>query len=198
VVLAIVAVHLGLVRLGGGHSLAGVVLQGRIWGWGWLGDDVAGLRRACEGASARVDRRRGELRGRGVVLVRGGVVGVTVAIVVVVVCLLGSMVVLLAIVRCKLRGREGRRASWLAERVRVPDTSVNAATTTTAAAAAASAAAAVVGVGLVVGRARPSKDVLVRGVARLGRGWGLRSGTRSASLVHLGRRRGVWRGRAKG
>lgn len=61
VVLAIVAVNLGLVRLGGGHSLACEVLERGIWWWGRLGNDIARLRRACEGASTRVDRWWSEL-----------------------------------------------------------------------------------------------------------------------------------------
>lgn len=61
VVLAIVAVNLGLVRLGGGHPLTGEMLESGIWWWGRLGNDVARLRSACKGASARVDRWWGEL-----------------------------------------------------------------------------------------------------------------------------------------
>ncbi len=61
VALAIIAVNLGLVRLGGGHPLAGEVLESGIWWWGRLGNDVAGLRSACKGARAGVDRWWGKL-----------------------------------------------------------------------------------------------------------------------------------------
>jgi len=195
VVLSIVAVHLGLVRLGGGHSLAGVVLKSGIWWWGWLGNDIAGLRRACEGARAGVDRWGGELVGRDVVLVlvigviRVSVVEVVViAIVVRLVLVLVNLLVLLvllAIMRRDLRGSQRRCTGRLTERMRVPEPTV-------------ASAAILICLGEVVRRARASKDVLVRRTSRLWRRWSLCSGTHTTSRVHLSGRCGLRRGRAEG
>lgn len=222
--LAIVAVDLGLVGLGGGHSLAGVVLESRVWGWGWLGNDVARVRGAGEGASAGVDRRGHELlgRGRGVDLA-GGVIGIGVGMAIVagvVVALLLLvlpllvMLVLLAIERRDLVMRQRRGTRWLAERVRVAKATVDT----------------VAGVGVDVGvgsggvrggrrrrllglremvrSARATKDVLVRSASRLWGRWSLCSGAHTASrvhAVHVGGCRGcrggcwgLWRGRGGG
>ena len=196
VVLSIVAVHLRLVGLGGGHSLAGVVLESGIRWLGWLGNYVAGVRRACEGARARVDRWRGELLWGDVVLVlvigiiRVGVVeGVVIAIVVrlvrLLVLVLVLLVVLLAIMRRDLRGSQRRRTGWLTERMRVPEPTVASATV-------------LMRLGEVVGRARASKDVLVRRISRLWRRWSLCPGTHTTSRVHLSGRCGLRRRRAEG
>ena len=194
--LAIVAVHLGLVSLGGCHSLAGVAFESGVWGWGWLGNDVARVRRACEGASAGVDRWRGELELGDVVL---GVAAIQVVVVVVITVVVGVrlvinllvlvlvlVVVLLAIMRCDLRGSQRRRTGWLTERGRVPEPTI-----------ASPAVLMRIRLAEVVGRTRPSKDVLVRRVSRLWRGWCLCSGTHTTSRVHLSGRCGLRRGRAE-
>ena len=201
VVLSIVAVHLGLVGLGGGHSLAGVVLESGIRWLGWLGYYVAGVRRACEGARARVDRWRGELLWGDVVLVlvlvigviRVGVVEVVVIVIVVrlvrllvlVLVLLVLLVVLLAIMRRDLRGSQRRRTGWLTERMRIPEPTVASATV-------------LIRLGEVVGRTRASKDVLIRRISRLWRRWSLCPGTHTTSRVHLNGRWGLRRRRAEG
>lgn len=200
VVLPIVAVHLGLIGLGGGHTLAGVVLESGIWCWYWLGNNVPRLGRTREGASTRVDGWWSELLWRDVVLV-GGVIGKAVVVVVIVVIgivisirlvillvLMLLLLVLLAIVRRDLGRSERRGTGWLAERVRVANPS----------------GAIRSGLREVVGRTRPAKDALVGGVPRLWRGRRLRSGTHTTSWIHVRRRcglwgvRGVWRGRAEG
>jgi hypothetical protein len=193
--LSIVAIHLGLVCLRGGHSLASVVLESGIWWWGWLGNDVAGLRRACEGARAGVDRRGGELVGGDVVLVLVLASGVSRVVVIedVVIAIVVRLVlvnlllllVLLAIMRRDLRGSQRRRTGWLTERMRVPEPTV-------------ASAAVLIRLAEVVGCTRASKDVLVRCISRLWRRWSLCSGTHTTSGVHLSERCGLRLGRADG
>jgi len=63
----------------------------------WLGNDVARVGRTCEGASAGVDRWRGELLWRVVVLVVG-VIGIAVVVIAVIVIIVISLVILLVLV----------------------------------------------------------------------------------------------------